>query len=879
MAQLKKKHKLFFLGSALVLPSIAIHAAPIQQTQAGSVQFVTPTGPPPGFEESELNIDQTNYISLYYGDTFLGNAMGTYNDTTINLGNISDIVNKIPGVLDAPMVAKALSGKIATNSNQVCEEGSAASSTKSTPCNVITPDIAGVIFDPNTYRATIFVNPKYLNAAEQNQFRPTIPDSTAGLSYIANNMLSIANTTGSQTYSLNNLSIFGAGNNTFNVTSNVTDAVTTQTSNTTYTLQNMNFTRLQNGNYYQVGMITPDSSGGFLGGPTVLGASIQNYGVLPENAQGSPLVVFLPLPSQVAIYRNGYLISTQSFNAGKQNIDTSSFPTGSYEVTLQVTNNTGQTTSQTQFFVKQSTLPPAGSPNYQVSLGVLQSNTTNAGGVNSFVLPKFLSVPLLTYNQLRKISSAFGLQTSLMTTFNRAYLSETLNYYGMSWQFSPGVLVSNNKQFGWLFNFMYLPVNFPNFQLTSNNQRISNSQSSNISTPQSVTASNFSPVAQSSFQSTNSANWTINAKTQVSFSQSYNKSPGAGGQTQYGLTFSRALYSSELFSLQLSSSVVKANGQSATVSVSLNSSFDTVYDINVGLGVGYSNANTITNTDGSTYNVYKPNYNETITKTNVWGPSSENTLVASANLSQSFTTNTNSFNVNYVSSLMAASMNFSNTKAKQYTNVNGALESNAQTTNQLSGNILNNIAITSSGISSGYQGGNNSGIMANIVAPSKVSAEVYINAQDYGSVSSDDSKAFFVPPYQTYTVAIQPNGATQYGFDTRPKIETVYAGNIANVKWVLSKEYVLFAQIVDEAGKPLVNALMLSDNPSDFNTTDDNGYIQANLSETATSISFKNMNGDRCTITLDPAALKKEEQNDLVVLNSPLVCKADKPAN
>ena len=104
----------------------------------------------------------------------------------------------------------------------------------------------------------------------------------------------------------------------------------------------------------------------------------------------------------------------------------------------------------------------------------------------------------------------------------------------------------------------------------------------------------------------------------------------------------------------------------------------------------------------------------------------------------------------------------------------------------------------------------------------------------------------------------------------------LYSGNVAHLNWVLSKEYVLFAQIVDADAKPLPNLLMVSGNSSDFNTTDDNGYIQANLLEYTDSIEFKDVTGQICTVTLNTAEIKAQDQNDLVVLSKPLVCNQDK---
>ena len=872
-----------FVFAAATASTAGTPAAPAasakNESSSGGVEFKTSDAPPPGFSEAELNTTETNYISVYYGKNFLGNVMGTYDNSTIKIDGIEKLVADIPGILQPKVVAKALEGDITTNSEHLCQ---GANPKKLPYCSAISPEVAGVIFDPNAYRASIFVNPKYLSEEAVSNTRRIIADSTAGASYLANNTLTFANSGDSQTYSLGNTSTLGYGNGNLAIVSNYTENVETDTSTGIYTLQNAEVTRLKGDKYYQLGMFSPNGGGGFISGPTILGAAVQNFGVLPSTAQGNPVVIFLPLPSQVAIYKNGYLISTQSFDAGKQQLDTSTFPQGSYNLNLKITNNVGQVTNQTVFFVKQSTLPPTGSPNYQISLGVLQGNSVAGSSTGDIVLPSFVSVPLFTYSQLRKVGVDFGLQSTLTTTFNRAYLNEVLNYYGLNWQISPGVLVSNNSQYGWLLNLSFLPVSFPELQFTSNNQKIINSADSTISdTGSSLSASTYSPVSSASLQSTNVLNWAINEKTQLGVSESYIKSPDSSGTVQYGMNISRALVQSQSWSLNFSGSVIKSTGSTATIALQLASSFTTLYNIGVGLGVGYGNSNTITRADGaSTYNVYKPNYSETLTKNVSWGPSAVNSLSLSANLAQSFIGNNNTLSAQYTGPMFAANMTYGQNSSRSYTeNPDGSLSETSQSFTQSSGNFANNFAITGSGIGFGYQGGGNAGIMTDITAPEPVKADVYINGQDYGTMQSGSSKAYFVAPYQTYKVNIQPESSTEYGFNSSPKTVVLYQGNVARLSWVFSKQYILFAQIVDPAGKPFANALMLSKNTNDFNTTDQSGYVQASLPESTSSIIFKNVDGETCKVTLNTAEIKKQDQNDLVVLKDPLTCEPVKEAD
>ncbi len=837
-------------------------------------QFVVQSGPPPGFEDAALNTAQSNYISVYYAGNFIGNVMGTYDLNTVTLQNISDLVAKIPGVTDQKAVIAALSGKLPDNASHLCPDSTANNKPY---CSIINPQVAGVIFDADNYRATIFVNPNYLDADQIGMSaEPSLPDSTSGLSYFSNNNFALSASDGTNTYSLNNLSIVAGGDNALNVTSNLTqtdssaNGASSAESLTAYSLQTADLTRFSNGKYYQLGMFTP-TTGGFIGSPPVAGLSIQNYGILPSQAQGSPVEVFLPLPSQVNVYKNGYLISSQSFDAGKHLLDTSSFPNGSYDITLRIVNNIGQTTTQTQFFVKQAALPPQGQPDYQVSLGFLQTTASTDFSNNNVTLPAFEAEPIFTYSEVRKIAMDFGLQSAITSNFNRAYLTEAISYYGMSWQLSPGALVSNNQEYGWLFNAFFTPVSFSNFNFSSNTQKIYNSENDNTGSTE-QTGSDFSPVSSTSFQSNNTANLQIGQSSNVSASLQYNQAAGGSTQTQYGLSWTQTLFSSPLMTWQLISSVTDTEGSATTVSVALSASFNTVYNIGVTAGVGYSNANTITNTDGSTYNVYKPNYNFGLNKNAVWGADNQNNLSMSASTSQSYSSSSNLLAANYLSDLFTGNLNFSNTVSKQFTNDNGAISSNATTINQLTGTLQSNLAFVGGHFSAGYQQGNQSGVMIGVTAPTPTKVDVFINNQKQGQVSSGSPEAFFVPAYGTYNVTIQPAGIGEYGFDDRPKQVTLYAGNIQYLQWNLVKEYVLFAQIVDQSGKPIPNLLMLGKNPSDFNVTDNNGYIQANIEGDQTKMKFKNEAGQDCLVTLKPSELQGDDKNDLVVLNHPLVC-------
>ena len=276
------------LNRKLIYFAVITGLAGMSRSGFAASPFVVQNGPPPGFEAADLDATQSNYISVYYAGNFIGNVMGTYDLNTVSLKDIAELVSKIPGITDQKAVVAALSGKLPDNASHLC----VGSSNDSKPyCSIITPKVAGVIFDADNYKATIFVNPNYLDVNQvAGAAGPTLPDSTSGLSYFSNNNFSISASQGTNTYSLNNLSIVAGGDNALNVTSNLTQTNTSANGAepaqalTAYSLQTADVTRFSNGKYYQLGMFTP-MTGGFIGSPPVAGISIQNYGILPSQAQ------------------------------------------------------------------------------------------------------------------------------------------------------------------------------------------------------------------------------------------------------------------------------------------------------------------------------------------------------------------------------------------------------------------------------------------------------------------------------------------------------------------------------------------------------------------------------------------------------------------
>lgn len=111
----------------------------------------------------------------------------------------------------------------------------------------------------------------------------------------------------------------------------------------------------------------------FARGQDILGVSIgSNIDTQFDDlaARGDVVTVFVPSRARIRVFAEGRIIYTDILDFGLQQLDTASFPTGSYDLVVEVREeSTGRTTTQSQFFTKTSRLVPFGRPEWLVQLG------------------------------------------------------------------------------------------------------------------------------------------------------------------------------------------------------------------------------------------------------------------------------------------------------------------------------------------------------------------------------------------------------------------------------------------------------------------------------------------------------------------------------
>lgn len=134
-----------------------------------------------------------------------------------------------------------------------------------------------------------------------------------------------------------------------------------------------------------------------------------------DAARGSRFEIFVASRSTVRFYREGQLLSVQVLDFGLQEIDTSSFPQGAYDVTVVITDSAGRETTETRFFTKAGFLASRARP--VVYFG--------AGAVRDFLT--LLDTPVAQGGLRMRISDYFDFGVGAASTDQTSVANFSLN--------------------------------------------------------------------------------------------------------------------------------------------------------------------------------------------------------------------------------------------------------------------------------------------------------------------------------------------------------------------------------------------------------------------------------------------------------------------
>lgn len=352
-----------------VPPAPATPAAttpPADAAPAAAVPVAAPdirSEPPEDF--AALLEPQRTAVDVYYGGEFLVTTLAEYTPDSIEFLEPGAIISRIPNVVSRLALTNHLTGPLPRNSDLLCR------TPQQTDCGKLTPEFIGVIFDDSRFRAELFVHPEMLmtSAGTVSHYLPAPASEDTGLSLVQN------------IDAVSSVDVLGNNNYTVSGTTNVGNGMQRVYSNwysTDYqgfSVEELAWQRDTHDYEYNAGVFrSRPGAFSFARDEYLAGAGFgRSLKTRTDREQvlGNEIIVFLTSRSQVDIYKDGRLLSSRFYPAGKQVLDTSHLPSGAYDIEVRITDASGVPRSQLRFFSRSSLFAPKGIPLFHAEAGLV----------------------------------------------------------------------------------------------------------------------------------------------------------------------------------------------------------------------------------------------------------------------------------------------------------------------------------------------------------------------------------------------------------------------------------------------------------------------------------------------------------------------------
>lgn len=316
---------------------------------AESASGIQSAAPPAGFDE--LSRPRQMLLDIYYGDRKVGEAMAMVAPGTLRFTDPAKLLELVPDLLPSTALLADVGAALPSHPELVCSPGNAGH------CGQLSPETIGVILDEDHFRVSLFFAPKFLRT------RPAIGDvylkpSTSPLSLTSNVGLALSGSTGTSTiYNLQDRTIVSFRNARIRSDFSYASKLGLVVDNLVGEVERRDL-RYSAGLFWAPGLdLTGQRRIVGIGAGTQFDTRADR-----DLIEGTPLVLFLDQPSRVEMIVEGRLVTSRTYGAGNNVLDTSALPDGSYPVTLRIRQENGAVRDEQRFFVKNAQIAPAGQP-------------------------------------------------------------------------------------------------------------------------------------------------------------------------------------------------------------------------------------------------------------------------------------------------------------------------------------------------------------------------------------------------------------------------------------------------------------------------------------------------------------------------------------
>ncbi len=726
------------------------------------------SGPPGGF--AELEAPRTGFINLSYGGEMLGSFPARYTPTSVMFDAPDAVLDAIPNLSDREGLRRVLTLPMPTNASKICRRNFGEE------CPRLSPADAAIIFDAQNLSAELFLNPKLLSTVDTSAPRylplpKRTPSSVYGFSG------AIAGTTkNSPNYTLDNQATFAYGEHRLDTQTTLSDrGLRLDTADAGV---ERNGWEAGGGLFRSRAMqLIPDHDMAGVEAGTSVRTRLDAHKI-----EGNEIVIYLPRRAIVSIYREGRLITSRSYEAGNQTIDTSELPEGAYNITLHIQEQDGTTRDEQRFFAKSPDLPPPGEPTYYAQAGVLRHSAAD----DTAVIPKVSDSPLLRAGAIARVDSDLGLTGDSIFANDRAAaeLGSFLIHGGLQLR-TTGLLSTkgdSGAQMSALYNNDRWSLNADARELNAQTPKLWDDDTLFLPLQQAVAALNYNVTPD----------LTVGARASTS------KTLGIR-QDNYGPNLNWYLWREGESMLSVEADTGITNDRATA---------DALLHFTMRFGKeGISGSGGYENGSGAVAN------------TRIWRDARDNASEQIIGATLQHDKNTDS---------ISADGDWRNSAGRLQGLVQQATGKGGSTTSY-NGDFTTNMAQIEDDL---YLGGDQSDMSAVVVELSgdnDMPMTVMVGSRAYGDVHAGQARTIYLAPYQRYDISLKPAAAGLVTYANQRRDVTLYPGNVVRLHWEVNQFYVVIAQLVDATGAPLKDASLQEDNG--HTVTNENGRLQIQLTQ------------------------------------------------
>lgn len=758
-------------------------AAAVATATATAPVVVLKQGVPEGFEE--LDAPHETDVDVEYGGLKIGSFRAIFTPKTILFSHPEEIVSKIPAVKfdDVPRVVTALTGELPTHAEVICghivTEG----------CGKITPEVAGVVFNEDQFKAEVFVNSSLL--AEQDTHKDKIlPPAPDVYSAIHSFNGGVTGSNGKkQNYSLitNSTYAYGAGRvNTIGIFSEKEKQLNTLTGSVDRWGLDNKFGYFDSRSTELLPQVP------MLGVST--GTSL-NTNLALRDAAGTRLSIFLPQRAYVSIIHNGVIYSTDFYEAGNQVLNTDALPDGTYDVTLRIRDTDGVTTEETRFFAKNFSIPPEDQPIYYGQLGAIRDTDVKRFNVNAN------RGVIATMGTVQRLNDIMGGTASADVVKDQLFVQGgAFLLLPPDHQLRGSVLLSTSQDVGVGVNYLGYGLD-KKLSLTSDVRLIRSGKTA-------LVAEITDPISQSSKQVSQSAAYQLTDMASVAVQGNMSQSGSGSRKYSYGPALRYDFWRSAVSSLSLTA-------DSAQTEKGMVSSMFLRYSMRMGAW-GLDAEQSKRFGSKSILNGATQNRNGRITWNDDQTPGEM--TVAGADVQQG--DSSRNFGVDLEHRGPMGNLKLLGQRSSTDTG----------NTSFYSGNFGFSVVQADGHYTwAGNQQQTSGIVVKNTGNSSNVPMTVLVNNSEQGTFNTGEPVTLFITPYQTYQISIKPKKSEAIDYDGGVKRVTLYPGNVLPMVWVINRINVVLGHVVMPDGKPLVGAKL--EEARNISITDEEGMFQGELLE------------------------------------------------